>query len=588
MKKIINQILFIFPRRQKIYFIFLFFMMFIGAGLELMGVSLILPFVQMVMVPETIYENAALLWFYNLIGVHSPKEFILVLTIGLILIYIAKNLYLLWLYKVQYRLVYNNQARVSAILIHSYMDKPYEYHLNQNTSNIVRSITQDVTYLFTLITSALSLLSEAVIAVMLCIFLMLADFAISITVIILLLFCMAFILLKFRKSLNHLGEENQRNYSKMIQWINQAMGGLKEIKVMQRDQFFVDAFIKNANKYAANLQKNGVMLQIPRLLIETVCVSGVLFVIALRIMAGAEITSIVPQLSVFAMAAFRLLPSITRMSNYYNQIMFYKSSIDLIYQELKANETISAEEDMADSQIPPSAHKEKSLEICHVSFGYSSQDQPVLDDISLSIAAGDSIGLIGMSGSGKTTLADLILGVLKPKSGTIFYNGRNIGIEKKYWSKKVGYIPQTIYLMDDSIQNNIAFGLCEEEIEEKKVWEALKQAQLEEFVRGLPNSLHTVIGERGVRLSGGQRQRIGIARALYHNPEVLILDEATSALDTETEQAVMEAIDSFSGQKTMIIIAHRISTTEKCKKIYKIDKGKLKEADRSELFPVSS
>lgn len=575
---LIKKLRYIFNKQQKLKFIFLFIIMFIGALFELVGVSLILPFVQIVMEPNIIEQNKIMKTIYEYFNIHSTNHFLLIIAISLIVVYIIKNLYLLCMYYAQYTFTFNNQMRMSTKLMDCYLKKPYTFHLQKNTAEIVRSVTVDVSQLFTLVLNCLLLLSELLVSLMLGIFLLAMDIFITTFVIGFLAISMCLFFVIFRKKLKIYGLNNQKYNGQMIKWINQSLGGIKEIKIMHREQFFVNSFSYNGNEYAKNRKKFEFINQIPKLMLETICIVGMLILVAIMLFIGKDMSNLIPKLAVFAMAAFRLLPSINRINNYINIILFHKPSIDLIYKDLKETNNLvnNKTKDAKVNEIKTDFDLNKTIEISHISFKYPQTNKYVFKNISFEIPIGKSTAFIGPSGAGKTTMADIILGLLKPEDGEILVNGINVYDNLRKWSEKIGYIPQTIYLSDDTIRNNIAFGIEENKIDDKAVWKALEQAQLKEFIQNQKDKLNTLIGERGVRLSGGQRQRIGIARALYSNPEILVLDEATSSLDTETEQAVMEAIDSLHGKKTLIIIAHRLTTIENCDLIYEIKDNTVK------------
>lgn len=575
---LIKKLRYIFNKQQKLKFIFLFIIMFIGALFELVGVSLILPFVQIVMEPNIIEQNKIMKTIYEYFNIHSTNHFLLIIAISLIVVYIIKNLYLLCMYYAQYTFTFNNQMRMSTKLMDCYLKKPYTFHLQKNTAEIVRSVTVDVSQLFTLVLNCLLLLSELLVSLMLGIFLLAMDIFITTFVIGFLAISMCLFFVIFRKKLKIYGLNNQKYNGQMIKWINQSLGGIKEIKIMHREQFFVNSFSYNGNEYAKNRKKFEFINQIPKLMLETICIVGMLILVAIMLFIGKDMSNLIPKLAVFAMAAFRLLPSINRINNYINIILFHKPSIDLIYKDLKETNNLvnNKTKDAKVNEIKTDFDLNKTIEISHISFKYPQTNKYVFKNISFEIPIGKSTAFIGPSGAGKTTMADIILGLLKPEDGEILVSGINVYDNPRKWSEKIGYIPQTIYLSDDTIRNNIAFGIEENKINDKAVWKALEQAQLKEFIQNQKDKLNTLIGERGVRLSGGQRQRIGIARALYSNPEILVLDEATSSLDTETEQAVMEAIDSLHGKKTLIIIAHRLTTIENCDLIYEIKDNTVK------------
>ncbi len=568
----IQKIRMIFNRTQKIKFIALFCMLFVGSVLELMGVSLILPFVQLVMDTDGT-DNALFQWFGRLVGAESQRELLIWLGLLLIAVYLIKNTYLLFAKYVQLRFVFNNRLELSGRLMRNYMKKPYPFHLEKNSSEILRSVTSDVNNLYELVMDVIDLVSNLLIIAMLAVYLLYTDVVITLVVAALLGLCSYFYFAIMRKRTVDYGKQNQIYNGKMIQAVNQALGGIKEIKVLARENYFVRAYEENGRYYASSLKKSQFYRNAPKYLIETVCVCGVLATILVKLQMGADVQELVPQLSVFAMAAFRLLPSVNQVNNLLNGILFLKPSIDRIYEDLQeAGAKKNERPPERDYRRLPAAD---AVRFEHVTFRYPGTEKEILSDLSVELPLKKSIGFVGSSGAGKTTFMDLLLGLLSPDQGRICYGDSDIRDYPDAWGHKLGYIPQSIYLADDTIRRNVAFGIPDSEISEAKVRRALEEAQLLEFVDGLDDGLDTMVGESGVRLSGGQRQRIGIARALYQQPEILVLDEATSALDTETEQAVMEAVERFRGRCTLLMIAHRTSTLENCDQIYRLEDGKL-------------
>ncbi len=568
----IQKIRMIFNRTQKMKFIALFCMLFVGSVLELMGVSLILPFVQLVMDADGT-DNALLQWFGRLIGAESQRELLIWLGLLLIAVYLVKNAYLLLAKYVQLRFVFNNRLELSGRLMRNYMKKPYPFHLEKNSSEILRSVTSDVNNLYELVMDVIDLVSNLLIIAMLAVYLLYTDVMITLVVAALLGLCSYFYFAVMRRRTVDYGKQNQLYNGKMIQAVNQALGGIKEIKVLARENYFVRAYEENGRYYASSLKKSQFYRNAPKYLIETVCVCGVLATILIKLQMGADVQELVPQLSVFAMAAFRLLPSVNQVNNLLNGILFLKPSIDRIYEDLQeAGAKKNERPPERDYRRLPAAD---AVRFEHVTFRYPGTEKEILSDLSVELPLKKSIGFVGSSGAGKTTFMDLLLGLLTPDQGRICYGDSDIRDYPDAWGHKLGYIPQSIYLADDTIRRNVAFGIPDSEISEEQVRRALEEAQLLEFVDGLEEGLDTMVGESGVRLSGGQRQRIGIARALYQQPEILVLDEATSALDTETEQAVMEAVERFRGRCTLLMIAHRTSTLENCDQIYRLEDGKL-------------
>ncbi len=576
---ILGKINYIFNTKQKIQSVLLCIGLFLGALMELAGVSLIAELVKLIGNPQTIHESKWMQWLYDRAGAASDSDFFLVLVCVLIGVYLFKNLYLTFIGYIKYTFIYNNQLRLSGRLIDCYLKKPYTYHLDKNSAEMIRSIMLDSERFFQMLLTVFSVFSEIMVSLLLCVYLVVVDWMITVSVIVILGVVSALYLLIFHGRSRKNGEISQFNDGKMHQAINQALGAVKDIKILHREKFFVNAFTRRgARKYTA-VRNNEVLGMIPAYLIETVCVGAILLVLVFKLYNGEDLNDMIPQLAAFAMAAFKLLPSAGKVDNYLNQIVFLKPSADLIYRDIKDTEDMLGVTVSDDDNGTISAD---SIKIDHVSYRYPNTTKDVLCDVNFEIPAGASVGFIGPSGAGKSTIADIILGILTPTEGKVLYGDMNVHEHPLKWSGKLAYIPQAIFLADESIRDNVAFGIEEENIEEDKVWKALAEAQLDEFVKSLPDGLDTMVGERGVRLSGGQRQRIGIARALYGDPEILVLDEATSALDSETETAVMEAIDRLQGRKTLLIIAHRLTTIKNCGIVFKVGDGKI--TDYTEEF----
>ncbi|MCR4891749.1 MAG: ABC transporter ATP-binding protein/permease [Lachnospiraceae bacterium] len=576
MKDILRKLKYIFTKKQRRQMVALFIAIFFGACMELMGVSLILPLIQLISTPEVIEEPGPVRFVYRALHMKNTTDFFIFIVIVIIIVYLIKNLYLSLMYYFQYSYIYRNQLKVAGRLIDCYLKKPYTYHLDHNTSDMIRNIMLDTDRLFQLILSVLNVTSEFLLSFLLTGYLVLNDPIMCITVAGILLICMGAFRLLTRERVHNYGKINQQYDGRMHQAINQALGAVKDIKILHREKYFVNTFVHCGEKKMNALILTNFFGTIPKYIIETVCVAAIMLVLVFKLISGTDLNSILPQLAAFAVAAFKLLPSVGKISNYLNNITFLRPSIDLIYHDLKETEDMIGVEITDKGDFPETSEGVSSIEVQDLSYRYPNTDSDVLENVSFQIPLGSSVGLIGESGAGKSTLADVILGILYPRQGAVHYGRARVHDYPLSWSRKLSYIPQAIYLADESIRANVAFGIDREEIDEDKVWAALDEAQLSEFVKSLPEGLDTEVGERGVRLSGGQRQRIGIARALYGDPEILVLDEATSALDNETEKAVMEAIDRLHGRKTLIIIAHRLTTIKNCEYVFKVENGKVK------------
>ena len=473
----------------------------------------------------------------------------------------------------QYRFTYENQRRLSYKMMRCYMDQPYVFHLNHNSAELSRNINEDVVSFFEAVLASLQLASEGSVCLAILLLLLYQDKSITIGVLLLVgVFGIVFMKV-FRKKLRTAGRKSRDRQGSTRRIALEALGSVKEIKVLNREQAFVEQYDSQYRDFAESNRLFKLYSMIPKPAMETVCITGLMLVVCVKLISGVEPEYFIPTLSLFAVAAFRMLPSANRIAEYLSRIMFSKPAIDAIYHDLKEIENLMVQKRQLAATEPLMLEKEIRVE--NLSFHYPESEKWIFQNCSLVIPKNKSIAFIGPSGQGKTTMADIILGLLQPQEGAVLVDGVDIRERMQAWQKKLGYIPQTISLLDASIRDNILFGIEKEQVNEKRLEEALQEAQLKTFIDSLEEGLDTVIGEGGVRLSGGQRQRIGIARALYHNPEVLVLDEATSALDNDTEAAVMEAIDHLAGSKTLIIIAHRLSTIKNCDLVYRIEKGEV-------------
>lgn len=568
-----KRIMKVFDSRQKVQLVFLLFLTIIGSGLELMGVSAIMPFVNVVVDPQSIAESGWMTYLYERFHMETASQFLVLLAFALAAVYICKNLFLILLYDYQYKFAFQGQKRLECKLLSCYMHQDYTFHLSQNSANLQRNILQDVAGFFQSTLAVMQLLTEICVCIALFIFLLVTDITITLGVVILLGIFMFIFLKYFRKKIDNMGVQSHSANASRVQWVQQSLGGIKEVKILSREGYFINSYENNAEVYADKQRRYQLATIVPRPIMEMLGVSGLLIMVAVKLINGAEISNMLPILSVFTISAFRLLPSFGRLSGSVGTIAFNRVAIKEVCSDIEEAEELLlkySKRSSGSDYIP----FEQEIKADDISFHYPGTDTNVLEKTSLSIPKNKSVAFIGPSGAGKTTLADLILGVLEPQEGRILVDNQDIHLNLEAWHKKLGYIPQTIYLMDDSIRKNVAFGIDEKEIDDEKVEAALKEAQLYDFIETLEDGMDTFIGERGVKLSGGQRQRIGIARALYNNPEILVLDEATSALDNETEKAIMEAVDMMQGNKTLLIIAHRLTTIQNCDYVYEIRDGK--------------
>ena len=555
-------------------------MILIGGILETVGISAILPLVQAVIDREGMLENetvhTVLGWFGFVLTEENFNQFILMLLGMIIGIIVVKNLFILVLTYVQARFVNNNQFRTVSYMLEEYLNRPYEFYLNADIPTVFRLVDSDVPKVFTILMEYIQLASEAVVALFICIFLLVVDPFMTL-VIGGILVVMTFLIIRVMKpTLNAMGLKSQKVQSRMGKWRLQSIYGIKDVKILHREAFFARNFRKYSQIAGEVTSKYAVLNNIPRLLLETICMSAILGYIGVFILSGGDMTEMIAQIAAFGYAATRLIPSVNRLNGHMTNIAFFQPSLDYVYENVDFSDYTKYGEyqNREDPNAAPIPVKGE-IRLNHIDYTYPHSSRPVLKDAMMRIPIGKSVGVMGPSGAGKTTAIDILMGLLKVQNGTITCGGKNVFDNYPSWLSNIGYIPQSIFLTDDPLRENIAFGVEPDQIDDARVWAVLEEAQMKEFVEQMPEGLNTSVGDRGVRLSGGQRQRIGIARALYHNPEILVFDEATSALDTDTETAIMEAIESFHGRKTMIIIAHRLRTIENCDIIYTVDQCKI-------------
>lgn len=570
-----GKINYILDRKQKWNLIVLLLVILGGAFMELLGVSAILPLINLVLNDSVISEKWYLVAICNITGIQDSKNLILFLAAVLVAIYIIKNLYLIMMYDMQYRFIFDNQKILGIRMLNCYIKQPYLFHVSKNVAELQRNITNDVNGFYTVVLNVLQLTAEGSVCVALVTFLLFTD--VTTTIVVAVLVCIfVFVFAKvFQKVLVKKGEKNRLLFGELSKWILQAFAGIKEIKVTNKERFFLDNYETTYHQFATIQRQQSLMTILPRPIMEMVCICGLLIALAVKVSVGnGDLKTFIPTMSVFAIAAFRMLPSFNRMTGYLGAIMFNLPSVNTLYEDLLEVEELQTSV-QADQERKSDGLKNDTIQVEDVWFRYPTNEKWILKGINLSIKENRSLAIIGESGSGKTTLVDIILGILAPNKGKIYMGNVDISENIELWHESIGYIPQSIYLMDDTIEANIAFGIAKDKIDYELLNQVLEEAQLKNLVDDLPDGVKTEIGDRGVRLSGGQRQRIGIARALYRQPSILILDEATSALDNETEAAVMEAIDSLQGKKTLIIIAHRLSTIQNCDEIYEVKEGNI-------------
>lgn len=573
MIKILKKLKIMLDKRQKRVMAGLVCMMIISAFLQTAGVGLLVQVVNVVIDPDALQKSRMVSWLYEMLGCTSYRSFSITVMALLIFTFVAKNAFLFLQQKLTLAFVYTNQFRTSERMMCNYLRRGYEFFLNADTAVVQRSITSDVNNMYALILALLQLVSDGVMSLFVVSYCFLTNGMMTLLLGVVLVSLMILMKYVLKPIMYKAGKDNQDYYSGLFKWISQTVQGIKEVKVNGKEQYFVGEYRKCGKGYVNAVQKYSLYNSTPKLLMETACVGTMVGYMIVLVATGVPTDDMLNALTTLAAAAFVLLPSVNRINNQITTIAycepFFMGVSDNLQDEIAGDKTdmsFATEED----KLPVT----KNIELRNITYAYPNTDKLIFDHADLTVPVGASVGIVGPSGAGKSTVVDILLGLLELREGAIFADGEDIMPHYRGWLKNIGYIPQMIFMLDDSVRHNVAFGVPEGKIDEERLWEVLKEAQLDEFIRTLPEGLDTGIGERGIRLSGGQRQRIGIARALYHDPEVLVLDEATSALDNDTEKAIMDSINLLQGRKTLIIIAHRLQTIEKCDFVYRVENGK--------------
>ena len=559
---------------------------FIAAVLETLGVSIIVPLVNTLLNPGQLFAISYVRGITDSLGINTNEELVVSVIIGVIIVYIFKDLFFIFFCWAKFKYACKVQRECSVYMMRSYMKRGYSFFLDRNVNEMLHGVNEDVAALYGIINGMLQAVTQLMIVAFTCIYMCFADWQLAVGVILSAVLCLLIIFGFFRKRMLQAGVRNRTYAIRASQASLQAFQGIKEVLVMRKQKFFIKEFEENTSKRQDALIIRNIGMETPTYIIEAFCITGIMAILGVRILNIPDPKNFVAVLASFAVGAFRILPALGKISVSVNAISTSIPGFNSVYENLiesrKYNDDYFDEEQEDDIRYRNLEFKQ-AIRIDGITFSYNSEQKEVLSQLSLEIPKGKSVAIVGESGAGKSTLADLILGVLKPDEGEVLLDDVNIRKIPGLWGKLIGYVPQSIYLADASICKNIAFGVKESEIDESHVKAALEKAELLDFAMGLPEGIHTKVGDRGIRLSGGQRQRIGIARALYHDPEILILDEATSALDNETEKSVMEAIDSLYGKMTLIIIAHRLTTIKNCDDIYEIVDGKAVRRTYEEL-----
>jgi ATP-binding cassette, subfamily B, bacterial PglK len=574
MRSTISRLSYLLSSREKRNGALLFMLMVVGALLEVIGVGAIPAFVGLISMPDRLLEYPVIARLYDTMGMESPQDLVLWGALGLIGVFVLKNLYLGFLAYIRARYSTNRQVSIANRLFQSYLHSGYTFHLQRNTAELLRNTNNEATGITGLVLLPLmSLLMEVMVLVFIFILLMAVEPFVTLITFGVLGAITVIFYRTTRRKIEELARSEQNYRKQAVQAVNQGLGGFKDARILGREAYFIRSYEESMTYMARAQRYKDVVSAMPRLFLETMAVIGMLGVAALLVFQERPLETIIPTLTLLGVAVVRLMPSFTRITGDITTLKWGERALAVVYDDV-----VELESEYLQRNSQENAERvtfQDRIEVDHLTYSYPGAASEALRDVTLSIPRGASVGFVGRSGAGKTTIVDVILGLLTPTGGAIRVDGTDLQDRRAGWQRNIGYIPQHIYLTDDSIRRNVAFGIDDAEIDEAAVLHAIEAAQLSELVESLPEGLDTVVGERGIRLSGGQRQRIGIARALYHKPQVLVMDEATSALDTPTERHIVDALERLQGERTLIIIAHRLSTVRNCDILFMLEDGAL-------------
>jgi ABC-type multidrug transport system fused ATPase/permease subunit len=561
------------PDERKRALILLGFMA-VGMALETLSIGLLIPAIGLMMQDDLASRYPSIQPLLVYLNHPTQAQLIAGAMLGLVGIYFVKNLFLAFLAWQQTRFAYDVQAQLSQRLFAAYLRQPYTFHLQRNSAHLLRNVTGEVGMFTEALGYFLIILTEALVLLGIAALLLLVEPLGALIVVLVLGGAGWGFHRGTRARITRWGEARQHHEGLRVQHLQEGLGGAKDVKLLGRESDFLAQYGKHNTQSARVQQFQATLQRLPRLWLELLAVVGLALLVLSMLAQGRDMASIVPTLGLFAAAAFRLMPSVNRVLGAVQGVRYGLPAVNALHQEVKLT---APGPSVTHEKSPDPAVSTFQTDIClaNINYSYPGASTPALDGVSICVKKGEFVGFIGSSGSGKSTLVDIVLGLLPPSAGQVMVDGRDIQSNMRAWQDQIGYVPQSIYLTDDTLRRNVAFGVPNEQIDDSAVQRAIRGAQLEEFVAGLPDGVETVVGERGVRLSGGQRQRIGIARALYHDPSILVLDEATSALDTTTEAGVMQAVMALQGSKTILIVAHRLSTVEHCDRLYRLERGKV-------------
>lgn len=583
LKRLLLELNYIIDKKAKRESIFLLLLFIVSAGLELISVSVFIPFLYVIMDIEAFKGNVYVASCIRFFHISSNIQLIFFICFCMVFLFLFKFLCMVFISYRQQKFSCGQKKDISVRMFKAYLYQPYTYYMKVNTADVIRGVTGDVESVYNALDSFLRIVSNIIAIIILSIYLFITDKVMALGVIIISAFCFGIILFLIKDKIKDSGYLQRIYSTEVYKNASQAIGGMKEVILFnQRETFLSRYHSVYEERRKIDIQYN-VISAIPKTLLEAFVMSGLAIVVAIRYLQGGDMIVFITKLAVFAVAAVKLLPYISQIATYVSAMIYAQKGVAAVYENIKSVEKTVLLLENSNAQVHSFCSQ---IQIKNLFWKYAGQDRLILNNINFTIPKGAAVAIIGASGAGKTTLGNLILGLIKPEIGNVLVDGISIYDIPATWSKMIGYVPQDAYLLDDTIRNNILFG--REDITEEEIWNSLKKAQLDDFVQSLPKQLDTVVGERGIKFSGGQRQRLSIARAISHNPDIMLLDEATSALDHDTEKAMMDAINALQGEKTLIIIAHRLSTIEQCDYIYEIKDGILALVDKETIFPPKS
>jgi len=578
MISLINKLFKILTAREKFQLAALLLAMIITAFTQTLGIASVFPFITLIMQPNLIFENRWLYWTYQTFNFSSAVSFIIFAGITMFIIIVVSNMISAFTTWLNFRFVWMNNHRLSRRLLEKYLSMPYPYFLNKNSSELSKNVLADVSQLTgSFMIPLMNIASRGLAAIFIFTMLLWINALASILTILIIGGAYALIYWRVNKNLKQRGEQSLAANLYRFKVVLEAFGGIKDIKVLNREDYFLDQYTHHSYRFARHNSWNAVISQLPRFALEAIAFGGVIIFVLVLLIQRGEATQVIPLASVFAFAGYRLMFAMQEIFSCFTQMQFSRALFDRIYADFTTPDQEGA---LTVAQIlkdPNGIVFNHEIVLNNISFTYQNTEQPVVSEINLVIKKNSSVALVGATGAGKTTLVDIMIGLMLPQQGTMLIDQLPLTSENvRSWQRKIGYVSQHIYLTDDTVTRNIAFGIPDQSIDHEKVVQSARLANIDKFIENdLPAGYKTIIGEHGVRLSGGQRQRLGVARAFYHDPEVLVFDEATSALDGVTEDAVLASILSTASSKTLIIIAHRLTTIKNCDWVYMMDQGRI-------------